>query len=77
MLRIARTPHQLGVLLRRERRARALTQAQLGEKVRLRQATISRLEKGEPATRLSTVLDVLTALGLQIEISERRGNTDG
>lgn len=75
MLRIARTSHQLGTLLRNERRAQALSQAQLAEKVGLRQATISSLERGENATRLSTVLDVLSALGLQIEISERKGAT--
>ena len=53
------------------RRNAKLTQSELGKRIGLRQATISKLEAGEPATRLSTLLDVLTALGLEIIIDER------
>ena len=67
----ARTATQIGAIIRRERRRRKLTQAELGNKVGLRQATISKLEAGEPATRLSTLLDTLTALGLQTLIGPR------
>ena len=67
----ARTAQQIGAIVRRERRKRRLTQADLGGKVGLRQATISKLEKGEPATQLRTLLDVIAALGLQIVITER------
>jgi HTH-type transcriptional regulator/antitoxin HipB len=68
---IARTAAQLGALIQRERRARGLTQAQLGASIGRRQATISRLEKGEPATQLSTLLDVLFALNLEVRLVER------
>ena len=71
MKQIARSPKQIGAVVRRERRKRALTQAALGSKIGLRQATVSKLEKGEPATQLRTVLDALTALDLQIVITER------
>ena len=71
MNEIARTTKQIAAILHRERRKRGLTQAELGGKIGLRQATISKLEKGEPATRLSTLLDTLTALDLQIVITER------
>ncbi len=71
MKQIARTTEQLGAVVRRERRKRGLTQAELGRKIGLRQATISKLEKGEPATQLRTLLDALTALGLQVIITER------
>jgi len=37
----------------------------------LRQATISKLETGEPGTRLSTLFDVLTALDLELVIRPR------
>ena len=37
----------------------------------MRQATISKLEAGAPATRLSTLLDALTALGFEITIDKR------
>ena len=74
MQQTARTTKQLGAIIRRERRKRDLTQAQLGEKIGLRQATISKLEAGEPATQLRTLFDALTALGQEI-IIDKRGKT--
>jgi HTH-type transcriptional regulator / antitoxin HipB len=72
----ARTARQIGAMLRRARRNAGLTQAELGARIGLRQATISKLERGEPATRLSTLMDVLSALGLEIIIDERgRGSS--
>ena len=72
MKQIARTEKQIGAVVRRERRRKGLTQEALGDKVGLRQATISKLEKGEPATQLRTLLDALTALDLQLVITERK-----
>lgn len=73
----ARTPKQLGAIVRRERRRQGLTQSELGKRIGLRQATISKLEAGEPATQLRTVLDALTALNLEISIGGRApGSTD-
>lgn len=71
MKQAARTAKQIGAIIRRERRKAKLTQAELGKRIGLRQATISRLEKGEDEMRLSTLLDALTALGLEIVIDER------
>lgn len=68
---IARTTVQIGAIVHRERRTRGLTQAQLGAGIGRRQATISKLEKGEPATQLSTLLDVLAALDLELLIGAR------
>jgi len=68
----ARNAAQIGAIIRRARRARRLSQMGLGGKIGLRQATISKLEKGEPATQLSTLLDVLTALNLDLVITERK-----
>jgi HTH-type transcriptional regulator/antitoxin HipB len=67
----ARTAKQIGAIIRRARRNAGLTQTELGKRISLRQATISKLEKGEPATQLSTLLDALTALGLEIIIDKR------
>ena len=72
----ARTPKQIGAIIRRARRCAKLTQTDLGKRIGLRQATISKLEAGEPATRLSTLLDALTALGLEI-IIDKRGRVSG
>ena len=67
----ARSTTQMGAIIHRERRLRGLTQAQLGAKTGLRQATVSKLEKGEPATRLSTLFDVLATLNLELTVSSR------
>ncbi len=74
MKQTARTTKQLGAIIRRERRRLGLTQTQLGAKIGLRQATISKLEAGEPATQLRTFLDTLAALGLEVLI-DKRGKT--
>jgi HTH-type transcriptional regulator/antitoxin HipB len=71
MTQIARTPKQIGEIIRRRRQAQKQTQTQMGKQVRLRQATISKLETGEPGTRLSTLFDVLTALDLELVIRSR------
>lgn len=67
----ARTAKQIGAIVRRARRNAGLTQTELGKHTSLRQATVSRLENGEPAMRISTLLDVLAALGLEIIIDTR------
>ena len=67
----ARTAKQLGAIIRRARRNAGLTQTELGKRIGLRQATISKLEKGEPATQINTLLDLLTALELEITIDKR------
>ena len=71
MSQSARTAKQIGAIIRRVRRNAGLTQTDLGNRIGLRQATISRFEKGEDETRLSTLLDALSALGLEIIIDKR------
>jgi HTH-type transcriptional regulator/antitoxin HipB len=68
---IARTPKQVGAVLRRYRRQTKLTQDELGRKVSVRQATISKLEAGAPATQLRTLMDALAALDLELVIQPR------
>lgn len=68
---LARTPGQIGNLVRRARKSHRLTQAQLGEKAGLRQETISLIETGNPATRLDTILAILAALDLEFRITKR------
>jgi HTH-type transcriptional regulator/antitoxin HipB len=68
---IARTPQQLGASIRRYRRQKNIIQAGLGERMSARQATVSKLESGEPATQLRTLMDALTALDLELVIRPR------
>lgn len=72
---IARTPTQIGATIRRQRKLKELTQTQLGEKTKLRQATISQLESGEGGIQLKTLTDVLAALNLELVIQERSAST--
>jgi HTH-type transcriptional regulator/antitoxin HipB len=68
---LARSPRQLGNIVRRARKKRSLTQTELGRKVGCRQETISLIEGGNPATRIDTLLRVLASLDLEIRIAPR------
>ncbi len=55
-----------------ERRIRLkLSQAQLAERVGMRQPAISRLERGDYNTTVGTLLKVTAALGLDLEFSPK------
>ena len=71
MEQIVRTSKQMGAAIRRQRRMLKLSQGEVGARIRLRQATISALENGEPGTRIRTLLDVMGSLGLEIVLRER------
>ena len=68
---IIRTTKQIGDAVKRIRRQRNLTQEALGQKIHARQATISKLESGEPATQLRILMDTLAALDLELVIQPR------
>jgi HTH-type transcriptional regulator/antitoxin HipB len=68
---IARNEKQLGAILRRARRQAGLTQGAIGERIHLRQGTVSRLEAGAPAVQLRTVMAALAALGLELVVRPR------
>lgn len=68
---IARTEKQLGAVLRRARKQARLSQGALGEQIGLRQGTISRLEAGEPAVQLRTLMEALSALNLELVVRPR------
>jgi len=69
---IARSPQQLGAILRRYRKKGALTQTDVAARTQLRQATISALENGEAGTQLRTLAEVLAALDLELVVQPRR-----
>ncbi len=71
MNQIARTAEQIGVAVRRHRRALGWSQNELGSKAGLRQATISTLESGEPGTRLRTLVNVMAALEIELVVQDR------
>ena len=71
MEQIARTSRQIGAALRRRRRSMNLRQGDIGFRTNLCQATISALENGEAGTQLRTLINVLTALDLELVVRER------
>ena len=71
MMQLARTPRQIGNSVRRARKKLNLSQSQLGARVSLRQETISLIETGNAATRIDTLLSVLAALDLELQIAPR------
>ena len=71
MEQIVRTPRQIGDAIRRHRRRLGLNQTGLGERTKLRQATISAGEGGAPGTQLSTLCDILAALDLEFVVRPR------
>jgi HTH-type transcriptional regulator/antitoxin HipB len=76
MIQLARTRQQLGALVRRHRRQREWTQADLAARAGTRQATISQIEAGQDV-RFSTISDVLAALELELAVQPRAtGTTD-
>jgi HTH-type transcriptional regulator/antitoxin HipB len=68
---IVRTTKQLGAAIQRRRKEQELTQSALGTRMNARLATVSKLEKGEPATQLQVVMNALTALGLELVVRPR------
>jgi HTH-type transcriptional regulator/antitoxin HipB len=68
---ITRTEKQLGAIVRRARKQAGLSQGALGEQIHLRQGTVSRLEAGEPALQLHTLMEALSALKLELVVRPR------
>lgn len=67
---VARTPQQLGAILRNCRELRELTQQVAGSKVGLKQSTISVLEADAARPSVQTLYRLLSALGLELVIRD-------
>ena len=73
---IARTKKQLGSIIRRSRKNNGMSQGVLGAKASLRQATISDIENGESDASLTTLMDILAALDLELVVRPRSKGSD-
>jgi len=67
-----RAPDQLGHYLQRIRKIKKLSQNELANLARLRQGTVSKIEKGVKTTQLATIFAVCNALELELVVRERR-----
>jgi HTH-type transcriptional regulator / antitoxin HipB len=68
------SPAQLSTHLRSLRKARGLTQAQLGERVGLDQTRIAKIERDPSLVSLAQILQICAALGANIELRSSTAN---
>jgi len=68
MEQLVYSPQSLGSAIKRQRKAKKLTQEEAGQAYNLDQTTISSIEQGAPGTRLETLFRVLASLDLEILI---------
>lgn len=68
---VIRTAKQMGDAIRRHRRSLQLTQTDVVQRARLRQATLSALESGSEGAKLGTLFHVLAALDLELVLRPR------
>jgi len=69
--RLINSQRDLGVVIRDARRAKKLTQGQLGKLVGLTQATVSGVERGVRDLHLATLLALFSALDLELSARPR------
>ena len=68
---VARTPAQLGPILKSLRAERGLSQQKAGAKVGLKQATVSTIESHAAHTSVDTLYKLLSALGLELVVRDK------
>ena len=71
MNQMVRTATQLGAYIQDARVRKGISQQQLAEMIGKHQKTISSIERGSDGTKLETILLVLAALDLNIQIGTR------
>lgn len=63
---IVRTAQCIGVMIRAQRRAQGLTQADLAARNHTTQAWISEIENGKPTAEIGMVLRIVMDLGIEL-----------
>jgi len=71
MYRLITSPQALGAIIRDERKKQGLTQIGLGKMTGLNQTTLSMIEKGKPSVQLQTILILLAALKLNMQVGSQ------
>jgi HTH-type transcriptional regulator/antitoxin HipB len=70
MSHVVQTPSQLSIHLRALRRAKGLSQADLGTKLSLSQARVARIEGNPLSISVEQLLRVFSALGVRMGLEE-------
>jgi HTH-type transcriptional regulator / antitoxin HipB len=77
MATLIRSPGALGNMIQRARKQKGWSQAELGEHTNMRQSAVSMIEKGQAALKLDTLLTIVAALDLDLQIGPRaRGSIE-
>ena len=66
------SPKSLGSSIKRQRKAKNLSQSEAGNTYKIEQSTISSIEQGAPGTRLETLFRLLAALDLEMVIRPKK-----
>lgn len=74
---MALTPEELGKIVKKERKAMGLTQADLALTSGTGMRFISDLENGKPTCQMGKTLTVLKTLGLRLAISGHQSSRGG
>lgn len=75
MQKVARSPDDLGHILKQYRLQDELTQAELAKKTQSHQRLISYIESGHQGRTLNLLFNILKVLDLEIEIRARQKTT--
>lgn len=75
MDQLVSSPKSLGSAIKRQRKAKKLTQNEAGSAFKLDQTTISSIEQGAPGTRLETLFRMLAALDLEMVIRPKKNTS--
>lgn len=67
------TSLEMGQVIRRVRKERGLTQAELGMRANVARGALQKLEEGRGTVNLETVFKILQALSLDLNVAPRRG----
>jgi HTH-type transcriptional regulator / antitoxin HipB len=72
MDQIIYSPKSLGIAIKRQRKAKNLSQKEAGNAFKLDQTTVSSMEQGASGTRLETLFRMLAALDLEMIIRPKK-----
>lgn len=72
MEQIVYSTKSLGHAVKRQRKAKKLTQKEAGSVFKIDQTTVSDIEQGAAGTRLETLFRMLAALGLEMVIRPKQ-----
>lgn len=72
MQKVARSPDDLGHILKQYRLQNDLTQTELANKVKSHQRLVSRLEAGNKGRTIDLIFNIFKVLDLEVEIRPRQ-----